>query len=92
MAYACYWAGHPAMHIVQALYWLRDSLKNDDLMTQEIKTKLIRLLQDPNQGSQICEDLQAGLHTVPLWMRVWIQGSALNLLIYTKSLSRIHID
>jgi hypothetical protein len=68
-----YWAGRPAMHIVQALYWLRDSLKNDNLMTREIKTKLIRFLQDPYQGSQICEDLQAGLHTVPLWMRVWIQ-------------------
>ncbi len=68
-----YWAGHPAMHIVQALYWLRDSLKNDDQMTQEIKTKLIRFLRDPNQGSQICKDLQAGLHTVPLWMRKWIQ-------------------
>lgn len=68
-----YWAGRPAMHIVQALYWLRDSLKNDDLMTQEIKTKLIRFLCDPIQGSQICKNLQTGLHTVPLWMRVWIQ-------------------
>ena len=68
-----YWAGRPAMHIVQALYWLRDSLKNDEQMIQEITAKLIRFLRDPKQGSQICKDLQAGLHTVPLWMRKWIQ-------------------
>lgn len=68
-----YWAERPAMHIVQALYWLHGSLKNDEQMTQEIKTKLIRFLRDSKQGSQICKDLQTGLHTVPLWMREWIQ-------------------
>lgn len=68
-----YWAGRPAMHIVQALYWLRDSLRNDHQMKQEVKTKLIRFLQNPNQGEKICQDLQAGLHTLPLWMRKWIQ-------------------
>src|SRR5437773_7823741 len=25
-----YWAGHPAMRVVQALYWLRDLLDSDD--------------------------------------------------------------
>lgn len=68
-----YWAGRPAMYIVQALYWLHDALKSDKQITQKIKTKLVRLLQDPNQGQEICDDLRIGLHTLPLWMRQWIQ-------------------
>ncbi|CAN5362338.1 DUF6088 family protein [soil metagenome] len=68
-----YWAGRPAMYIVQALYWLRDTLKNDTHMTSEVKTKLIRLLKNPQQGKQLCDDLKTGLHTVPLWMQRWIE-------------------
>jgi hypothetical protein len=61
------------MYIVQALYWLHDALKSDKQITQQTKTKLARLLQDPNQGQEICDDLRTGLHTLPLWMRQWIQ-------------------
>jgi hypothetical protein len=68
-----YWAGRPAMRIVQALHWFHDSLKSDEQLTQEIKVKLIRLLQDSSHGPEICEDLKKGLNTVPLWMRQWIQ-------------------
>lgn len=68
-----YWADRPAMYIVQALYWLRDTLKNDVNMTREAKTKLLRLLKSPEQGKQLCDDLKTGLHTLPSWMQRWVQ-------------------
>ena len=68
-----YWAGRPAMRVVQALYWLHDGLKNDTQVNQDaIQAKLIRLLQDSYQGSAIRDDLQSGLHTMPFWMQRWI--------------------
>lgn len=69
-----YWAGRPAMRFVQALYWLRDSIKNGSPLDQEgVKAKLIRLLQESSQSDQIREDLQRGLRTVPSWMQNWIR-------------------
>lgn len=68
-----YWAGRPAMRIVQALYWLHDHLKNDSQGNHNTKTKLIHLLQNPKQARQIKDDLQSGLHTVPSWMQQWIR-------------------
>lgn len=69
-----YWAGHPAMRVVQALYWLRDGLKIGAQVDQDaIQSKLIRLLQDSRQGSAIRDDLRSGLHTVPSWMQRWIR-------------------
>jgi hypothetical protein len=65
-----YWAGRPAMRVVQALYWLRDGLK--DAAQSELdamQAKLVRLLKDPTQGRRLREDLQSGLHTVPAWMQ-----------------------
>ena len=76
-----YWAGRPEMRIVQSLYWLRDSLKSGSLLDEHIiQNKIIRLLQDPNQGAQIQEELILGLHTVPSWMQDWIR----NMLAQTK--------
>jgi len=69
-----YWAGHPAMRVVQALYWLRDGLKGGAQVDQDaIQAKLIRLLQDSRQGRAIRDDLRSGLHTVPSWMQRWIR-------------------
>jgi hypothetical protein len=65
-----YWAGRPAMRVVQALYWLRDGLK--DAAQSELdamQAKLVRLLKDPKQGQLLREDLQSGLRTVPAWMQ-----------------------
>jgi len=40
-----YWADRPAMRVVQALYWLRDGLRDDVQVDQDaIQAKLIRLL------------------------------------------------
>ncbi|MBH1975852.1 MAG: hypothetical protein I8H95_05940 [Rhodocyclales bacterium] len=69
-----YWAGRPAMRVVQALYWLRDGLKSGAQVDRDtIQTKLVRLLQDSRQGSAIRDDLRSGLHTVPSWMQRWIR-------------------
>jgi hypothetical protein len=69
-----YWAGHPAMRVVQALYWLRDGLRDNTQIDQDaIQAKLTRLLRDTNQGVAIRDDLQSGLHTVPSWMQRWIR-------------------
>ena len=69
-----YWAGRPAMRVVQALYWLRDGLKSGAQVDQDtIQTKLVRLLQDSRQGNVIHDDLRSGLHTVPSWMQRWIR-------------------
>lgn len=76
-----YWANRPAMRVVQSLYWLRDILKSGYLVDEHIiKRKIIRLLQDPNQGAVIRDDLMLGLYTVPSWMQDWIR----NLLAQTK--------
>lgn len=69
-----YWAGRPAMRIVQALHWLRDCLKDNQQIDQdEIKNKLVQLLQNSAQKNQICNDLQSGIHAVPAWMQKWIR-------------------
>lgn len=69
-----YWAGRPAMRIVQALYWLRDGLKTGIQDDQGvIEAKLIRQLQDPVLGEICRDDLRAGLHTMPSWMQRWIR-------------------
>lgn len=69
-----YWAGRPAMRVVQALYWLRDGLKSGTQVDQDaIQAKLIRLLQESRQGSMIRDDLRSGLHAVPSWMQRWIR-------------------
>ncbi|MEI6715928.1 MAG: DUF6088 family protein [Verrucomicrobiota bacterium] len=69
-----YWAGRPAMRVVQALYWLRDSLKQDASLDHTmIQPKLVRILQDATQGSAIRNDLRTGLHTLPGWMQKWIR-------------------
>jgi len=61
-----YWAGHPAMRIVQALYWLQDVLDTD---RPRIVRRLKRLLADPVHGAALRDDLRRGLRTLPIWMQ-----------------------
>ena len=69
-----YWAGRSAMRVVQALYWLKDSLKEASSPDQEmVMKKLVRLLQSKQHGCSIIEDLQMGLHTLPAWMQGWVR-------------------
>lgn len=61
-----YWAGRPAMRVVQALYWLQDVLASD---RGRILNRLRAVLTDHTHGSAIRDDLRQGLHTLPTWMQ-----------------------
>jgi hypothetical protein len=61
-----YWAGRPAMRVVQALYWLRDMLPSNSTATVK---RLTVLLNHPTHGAAIRDDLRHGLHTLPTWMQ-----------------------
>lgn len=61
-----YWAGRPAMRLVQALYWLKDTLATD---RQHILDKLAKILADPVHGVAIQKDLMAGFSLLPAWLQ-----------------------
>ena len=61
-----YWAGRPAMRIVQALYWLKDTL---DSNSSAILSKLANVLADPEHGNEIGQDLMGGFNLLPTWMQ-----------------------
>lgn len=61
-----YWSGRPAMRIVQALQWLKDTLPADrDRIVAHVST----LLADGRHGRELRHDLRAGLATLPAWMQ-----------------------
>lgn len=77
-----YWAGRPAMRIIQALHWLRESIKTGAEIEQEsTKIRLTKILRDSPESAVICEDLKAGLHTLPSWMQKWIRELLSNIKI-----------
>jgi len=65
-----YWAGRPAMRIVQALYWLKDTLTTE---RSSIQGKLTKVLADPVHGPTIRQDLLDGFNALPAWMQSFIR-------------------
>src|SRR5258708_6076480 len=65
-----HWSGHPAMRVVQALYWVRDLLPRDK---DRIRARLISVLQDPAHGAAIRDDLRKGLPALPEWMQTIVR-------------------
>ena len=61
-----YWAGSPAMRVVQALYWLKDTLVSD---RNRILGRLTQVLADPTHGIAIRQDLIEGFSALPAWMQ-----------------------
>lgn len=61
-----YWAGRPAMRVVQALYWLKDTLPSD---RAAILKKLSKILADPAHGAAIRQDLLDGFGMLPAWLQ-----------------------
>ena len=61
-----YWAGRPAMRIVQALHWLKDTLPTD---RDRILARLSSVLADSRYGKRLRDDLRTGLATLPAWMQ-----------------------
>ncbi len=61
-----YWAGRPAMRIVQALHWLQDTLPSN---RPSILRRLTSILKDPKHGPALREDLRQGMSATPAWMQ-----------------------
>lgn len=63
-----YWSGRPAMRVVQALHWLRDTIGDSD-DSDDLQRKLTKLLDHLPNGAAVCSDLTEGLQTLPSWMQ-----------------------
>lgn len=61
-----YWADKPAMRVVQALHWLKDTLATD---RQRILCKLSKVLAEPEHRDAIRKDLLNGFAVLPAWMQ-----------------------
>jgi hypothetical protein len=62
-----FWAGRPAMRIVQALHWLRDTMSGDE--NDQWRDRLVQLLSDPVHGAILRADLADGMASLPVWMQ-----------------------
>ncbi len=60
-----YWAGRPAMRVVQALHWLKDLLPHQK---SEVVRELTDVLAAP-AGTDIRDDLRNGFSSLPTWMQ-----------------------
>lgn len=67
-----YWAGRPAMRIIQALHWLKPTLGKTD-ESQRIKQRLKSILSDRKQAAILRKDLADGLPSLPAWMQDFIR-------------------
>ena len=65
-----YWAGRPAMRVVQALYWLKDTLSSD---ANRVRSRIGKILIDPAHGHAIYDDLQNGFGALPAWMQDYLR-------------------
>lgn len=65
-----YWAGRPAMRVVQALHWLKDTMVSD---RDRILGRLATVLADPTHGTAIRQDLLDGFSVLPAWMQSLIR-------------------
>lgn len=63
-AKTAFWAGRPAMRVVQALTWFRDERSNLDPAVNGI---VRHLSHDPNREN-IAQDLRGNIQAVPAWM------------------------
>jgi hypothetical protein len=61
-----FWAGRPAMRVVQALHWLKDTLPANK---PNVLKRLSAILDGSPQGEAIRQDILAGFNTLPAWMQ-----------------------
>jgi uncharacterized protein (DUF2267 family) len=71
-----FWAGRPAMRIVQALYWMQDLLSRPE-EREKVAQQLQKVLADQTSGKAIREDLQNGSSALPIWMQEFV-GELMN--------------
>lgn len=63
-AKTAYWAGRPAMRIVQALNWFRD----DRSSLAPAVSSIVRHLSQSPERQVILQDLRENVHALPAWM------------------------
>jgi hypothetical protein len=63
-AKTAYWAGRPAMRIVQALNWFRD----DRSTLEPAVSGIVRHLSKSSHREAILQDLQENINALPAWM------------------------
>jgi len=66
-----FWAGRPAMRIVQALHWMKDILSRPQERKKAIQ-QLKKVLQSNNAGNRMREDLRDGFSALPIWMQKFV--------------------
>jgi hypothetical protein len=66
-----FWAGRPAMRIVQALHWLQDMIQTGQ--AEDAINRLRDMLRDPARGQVLRDDLRDGLPTLPIWMQNYLR-------------------
>lgn len=71
-AKTAFWAGRPAMRVIQALTWFRDERSSLDAAVNGI---VRHLSHDPNR-EKIVQDLRDNIHAVPAWMYPLIETIA----------------
>lgn len=63
-----HWASRPGMYLVQALHWLHDVLSNED-EKEKIVSTIRKLLNNPDTGKALADDLSSGFSAMPIWMQ-----------------------
>lgn len=67
-----FWAGRPAMRLVQALHWLRDILARPGERTL-LEAKVRRILTDTRERDDLVADLTEGWTAIPGWMQDFLR-------------------
>lgn len=67
-----FWAGRPAMRVVQALHWLQDVLATPE-EHERVANHLRRLFADLEHGNAIRDDLRQGFSALPIWMQDFLR-------------------
>lgn len=77
-AKTAFWAGRPAMRVIQALGWFRDQRSNLEMVVDGIA----RYLEQSPHRQAIIEDLRNNIHAIPAWVY-----SAVDIMIRTPLVS-----
>ncbi len=67
-----FWAGRPAMRLVQALHWLHDILSRPG-EREIIEAKVRRILHAGDDHDALADDLFAGWSALPGWMQDFLR-------------------
>lgn len=63
-----FWTGRPAMRIVQALHWLRNTTADAE-EDSAIRHRLQQILLREPDGARLRKDLHEGMSALPAWMQ-----------------------